>query len=129
MTIAENRQFWRDHLTQWQDAGMTQLAYCRRHELCPHKFSYYKRVLVTRAESAPEENVLVTRSESAPEENVLVTRSESPPENPSGFVSVQVLPQPGQPDSLILHLNNGLSLSGIATDNLGLVKQLAQVLS
>lgn len=120
MTTAEkttqNRQFWRDHLTQWQDTGMTQLAYCRQHQLCPHKFGYYKRVLVTRSEPTPEKQVLVTRSELAPQKT-------------SGFVSVQVLPQISQPESLTLHFNSGLRLSGIATDNLGLVKQLTQVLS
>ena len=96
-------QFWRDHITQWQNAETTQLAYCRQHQLCPHKFGYYKRILVTRPEPTGT--------------------------NSSGFVSVQVLPQLNQPESLTLHFDNGLRLSGIAADNLGLVKQLTQVLS
>ena len=86
MTAPQKRQFWRDHMTQWQDSKMTQLAYCRQHQLCPHKFGYYKRVLVTRSESASEKQVLVTRPEPTPQKT-------------SGFVSVQVLPQLSQPES------------------------------
>lgn len=105
MTATQKRQFWRGHITQWQASKMTQLAYCRQHQLCPHKFAYYKRTLTTSAQSKPD-----------------IPAS-------SGFVSVQVLPQVSQPEALTLHFNSGIRLSGIGTDNLGLVKQLAQVLS
>lgn len=103
MNTTTNHQYWRDHLEQWKNAKVTQQAYCREHQLCPHKFGYYKRTLAT--ELVP-----------------------TAPAN-SGFVSVQVMPEFNQPDPLTLHFTNGLSLSGIAADNLGLVKQLAEVLS
>ena len=106
MTTTQKKQFWHEHITQWQNARITQLAYCRQYDLCPHKFGYYKRIL-----------------------NSTTAEAQLPRCSASGFVSVQVLPQLSQPESLTLHFNNGLRLSGIATDNLGLVKQLAQVLS
>jgi hypothetical protein len=98
-----NRQFWRDHLSQWRNANMSQLTYCREHQLCPHKFGYYKRTLATELVSTTPAN--------------------------SGFVSVQVLPEFNPPEPLTLHFTNGLRLSGIADGNLGIVKQLAEVLS
>ena len=99
----QSRQFWRDHLAQWRDANVSQQAYCREHQLCPHKFSYYKRTL-------PTDLVSTTPTH-------------------SGFVSVQVLPEFTPSNSLSLHFTSGLRLSGIGADNLGLVKQLAVLLS
>lgn len=99
----QNHQFWRDHLAQWRNANVSQQAYCREHQLCPHKFSYYKRSLASDLVSKTPNNF--------------------------GFVSVQVLPEFNQPDSLTLHFTSGLHLSGIGADNLGLVKQLAVLLS
>jgi hypothetical protein len=101
--LTQKRQFWRDHLTQWQTLKISQLAYCREHGLCPDKFSYYKRTLVA---------------------TQLTVNS-----NLTGFVRVQIPPEYQSPTPLTLHFDNGLRLSGIADDNLGLVKQLAQVLS
>lgn len=102
-TTNQNHPFWRDHLTQWREANVSQRAYCREHQLCPHKFGYYKRTLAT---------------------DLLPTI----PTN-TGFVSVQVLPEFNPPEPLTLHFTSGLRLSGIGADNLGLVKQLAAVLS
>jgi hypothetical protein len=98
-----NHQVWRDHISKWRDANISQQAYCREHQLCPHRFGYYKRTLATDLVPAAPAN--------------------------AGFVSVQVMPEFNQPESLSLHFNSGLRLSGIGADNLGLVKQLAEVLS
>lgn len=37
------RIFWEHHLEQWQQSGLSQLAYCREHQLKPHRFYYWRR--------------------------------------------------------------------------------------
>lgn len=105
MTTTHKRPFWHKHIAQWQEAGVTQLAYCRQHQLCPHKFGYYKRILTNTTESQPSKP------------------------NSSGFVRVQVQPQPSSVDALTLQFANGIRLTGIVADNIALVKQLVQGLS
>ena len=97
--LIQDRTFWRQHLQQWQQTNLTQAAYCREHQLCQDKFSYYKRAL---AESALKKQA-------------------------TGFVSVQVTPA-SIDDGLTLHFANGMHLSGINEQNLAVVKQLAGVL-
>jgi hypothetical protein len=104
MTTTHKRSFWHTHIAQWQEAGMTQLAYCHQHQLCPHKFGYYKRTLVTK------------------------TGADSGQTSPSGFVSVQLRPQQSQVDALTLHFANGIHLSGVSAHNIAVVKQLAEAL-
>jgi hypothetical protein len=43
---------WKQHIEAWQASGLTQAAYCRRHELNPGTFS--ARLRAYRASSAPE---------------------------------------------------------------------------
>ena len=100
--IIQDHPFWQSHLSQWRETEQTQAAYCRQHELCPHQFSYYKRKLVN--PFAPVKAKAV------------------------GFVSVQVQPELSRYDPLTLHFANGMRLSGIAANNVVLVKQLAEVL-
>ena len=37
------KTFWPIHIEQWQASGQSQAAYCQQHDLCPQKFSYWKR--------------------------------------------------------------------------------------
>ncbi len=39
----ERVTFWKSHLDQWSESGISQLAYCRQHSLIPHRFGYWKR--------------------------------------------------------------------------------------
>ncbi|WP_111979281.1 IS66 family insertion sequence element accessory protein TnpA [Algibacillus agarilyticus] len=96
----QDHPFWRQHLEQWQQSALTQAAYCREHQLCQDKFSYYKRVLAVQTPNKPA----------------------------SGFVSVQVKPAVIA-DGLTLNFCNGVRLSGINEHNLAVVKQLAGILS
>jgi hypothetical protein len=50
-------------------------------------------------------------------------------DEPSGFVRVEVIPQPQYHEPLTLYFANGAHLTGIAANNLEVVKQLAEVLS
>ena len=94
---------WHEHITQWRDSGLTQAAYCRHHDLCPHNFSYHKRKYSTGLATVKHK--------------------------PSGFVRVQILPEPPHHDPLSLHFTNGVRLIGITASNVSVVKQLAEMLS
>ena len=37
------RSFWESHIVKWQQSGLSQLAYCREHQLKPHRFYYWRR--------------------------------------------------------------------------------------
>lgn len=99
----QNDPLWREHVTQWRSSGLTQAAYCRQHDLSPHRLGYYKRKYSTSLVPVKHE--------------------------PSAFVSVQIQPEPQHHDPLTLHFTNGLRLSGIAQNNITVVKQLAELLS
>ena len=99
----QDDQFWRSHVAQWRDSGLTQAAYSRQYDLCPHSLSYYKRKYATGLEPVKRKQ--------------------------SGFASVQVIPAPQHYEPLTLHFTNGVRLSGIAEHNVAVVKQLSEVLS
>lgn len=42
-TTQHKRRFWERHIDQWQESGLSQLAYCRKHHLKPHRFYYWRR--------------------------------------------------------------------------------------
>ena len=42
-TTQNKRRFWERHLEQWQQSRLSQLAYCRKHDLKPHRFYYWRR--------------------------------------------------------------------------------------
>ena len=41
--LEQKRGFWRQHIEVWRSSGLTQIAYCRQHELRPHQFTYWKK--------------------------------------------------------------------------------------
>jgi hypothetical protein len=107
MTPTENHRYWDEHLQQWKNSDMTQIAYCREHVLCPNKFSYYKKV--RSLDKRPLSLV-------APK--------------PSGFIRVPVqVPLDKADEPLTLHFTSGVRLSGIADNNIDVVKQLLSVFS
>ena len=101
--LKQEAPLWHEHVTQWRDSGLTQVAYCRDHALCPHNFNYHKRKYSTRLVPVKHK--------------------------PSGFVSVHRLPEPQHHEPLTLHFTNGVRLIGITASNVSVVKQLAEMLS
>ena len=99
----QNEQFWRNHVSQWRDSGLTQTAYCKQHDLSPHSISYYKRKFSAGVEPVRRRS--------------------------TGFVNVHLAPEVNHSDPLTLHFSNGVRLLGIAEHNVSVVKQLTQVLS
>jgi len=44
ITRAANRQRWRDHVEAWRDSGLSQKAYCVRHELTVSSLQRWRRI-------------------------------------------------------------------------------------
>ena len=99
----QDAPFWLEHVSQWRDSGLSQADYCRQHGLCQHSFSYHK----LKSSTGP----LPTKGESA------------------GSVRVQVITQPQYHEPLTLHFAKGARLTGIAENNMEMIKQLAVALS
>jgi hypothetical protein len=38
----ERREFWTTHIKAWEKSGITQVEYCRRHQLSRHRFTYWR---------------------------------------------------------------------------------------
>ena len=92
---------------QWQASGLSQASYCRQHRLVTHQFHYWKRKFLVDHESADLE-----------------------PETKAGFARVQVAAHVAAPfpPGLSLCFRDGTQITGIAQHNLGLIKQLIEVL-
>ena len=41
--LDKKRSFWKQHIEDWRSSGLTQIAYCRQHELRPSQFTYWKK--------------------------------------------------------------------------------------
>jgi len=39
----QKRKIWQEHLAAWQEASISQAEYCRRNEISPRSFSYWKK--------------------------------------------------------------------------------------
>lgn len=53
----QKHDFWKTHVEQWQQGGLSQSAYCRRHGLKANSFYYWRRRIL----SPPGEVSLSTR--------------------------------------------------------------------
>ena len=100
-----NHDFWKLHLAQWQDSGLSQASYCRQQVLHPPQFSYWKRKL-------------------------LVTCNPVELNPGAGFARVQVAADSITPSSsgLSVCFPDGIQLRGITQHNMALIKQLIEVL-
>ena len=94
--------YWQQRVAGWQASGQSQKAFCETNDLNFHRFGYWRRKLLNRAEAERQQE--------------------------SGFVPVTLRSQT-VPTSLSIQLPNGLVLQGIASDNLPVVYQLLTRLS
>jgi hypothetical protein len=56
--IEKRSQFWKNHLKEWSQTGLTQNAYCRNNNLRPNQFTYWKNKF--KQQNLPVEFVQVT---------------------------------------------------------------------
>jgi len=103
--IPSGKQFaWQKHFEKCHRSGLSQSAYCKQHNLVESQFYYWKKQLG------------LTPNPSAP-----TTKS-----NKVDFVPVQIAPKKQQ--SIVIHLNNGISIEGYAThsdDMITMIKALS----
>ena len=94
------KTFWSFHIGHWQASGQSQATYCRQHDLCPQKFSYWKR------------------------------KSTIKPTAPSGFARIRLDDVPAtNPDTgLSLRFNDGTRLEGITQGNMSFIQPLLELL-
>jgi len=43
MSPSQNKAAMQDHIPHWQASHLTQVEYCKIHDIKPHIFSYYKK--------------------------------------------------------------------------------------
>ncbi len=100
----QTKYFWSEHLEQWQSSGLSQAAYCRKHDLCQQKFSYRKRQAGTFCGGKAEKL--------------------------TGFARVEVNPLVSSSSGagLSLRFNEMICIEGITADNLMLVQPLLSLL-
>ena len=41
--LEQKRTYWKQHIDDWQQTGLTQTEYCRRHNLKHHQLVYWKK--------------------------------------------------------------------------------------
>ena len=41
--LEQKRTYWKQHIDSWQQTGLTQAEYCRRHNLKHHQLVYWKK--------------------------------------------------------------------------------------
>jgi hypothetical protein len=41
--LEQKRAYWKQHVESWQETGLTQAEYCRRHNLKHHQLVYWKK--------------------------------------------------------------------------------------
>jgi hypothetical protein len=39
----QKHSFWKHHLEHWQQSGLSQLPYCREHQLKTHRFYFWRQ--------------------------------------------------------------------------------------
>jgi hypothetical protein len=100
-----DHDLWQVHITQWQASGLSQASYCRQQALVTHQFRYWKHKFLADHEPAASEPKV-------------------------GFARIQVAAHIATPVSpgLSLCFRDGTQLTGIAQNNMALIKQLIEVL-
>ena len=41
--LEQKRTYWKQHIDSWQETGLSQTEYCRRHNLKHHQLVYWKK--------------------------------------------------------------------------------------
>ena len=98
--------YWQEHIDSCRQSGLSQAAYCRKNQLRPHRYSYWKRKLAKTSQP---------------------TNTQS-----SGFIQLNAansIPLSTHNSSLNVRLPNEAVIEGITEDNLHLVLSLVKQLS
>ena len=53
--MADKRQFWLQHVEQWEQSDLSQAEYARQHELSLSTFGYYRQCYLKKSRAKPVE--------------------------------------------------------------------------
>ena len=107
MRTTAKQQYWGQHVESWQSSGLSQNAYCQKHDLKPSQFSYWKQQLTTLNETHPP------KSSTSLSAFIPLSIDNNTPLSTSG---------------LCLRLPNGCELTGIEAEHLPTLTRLLEVL-
>ena len=48
MPVGDKKKFWEEQFQDWRESGLSRKEFCKRHEIKPHMWFYWKRVLNNR---------------------------------------------------------------------------------
>jgi hypothetical protein len=105
-TQANRHTQWQQHITAWQQSGLSQAAFCKAHQLSYHQFLYWRQKLEHQA-------------------------TDSPSAQAKQLIPVHCVPEATAiaAEGLSLILPNGVRIHGIGSTNLTLACQLVAQLS
>jgi len=103
---ATRATYWQQHVNHWKSSQLSQIAYCREHELNFHRFNYWLR----KNEPVKAKKGSISQSTAF----IPVVKHQAVQATQAG---------------LSLSFSGGLILQGIDLDNLEVVKQLMDILS
>ncbi|MFK7856354.1 MAG: hypothetical protein AB8B79_19720 [Granulosicoccus sp.] len=96
-------QFWRRHIDQWQDSGLSKMGYCRENELPYHQLIYWCDKFRQMDDAGSDVE--------------------------SSFVNVSLAPiEPKPAATLSVELPNGICIAGVCAKTIALVPQLLRCL-
>jgi hypothetical protein len=79
----QKREFWKNHIGRWQQGGLSQRAYCRKHALKADLFYYWRRRILSKQGAEPVCFLPVALSESFPSrQKITAVRIHAP----NGFI-------------------------------------------
>lgn len=90
-TLSGRGEYWLGHLRRWEAAGMTQAAYCRRHDLSAAAFRWWRRKFLREGRLATRDGGAADRRRTSDPGFVEVVAATSSVPGPSSVYEI-VLP-------------------------------------
>lgn len=104
MSTQQRADFWHEQIRAWQVSGLSGQAFCKQHDLSYHRFVYWRKKQQD-------------------------TTGAERPAHATGFAQVTTRNQlTGAQAGLTLSLPNGMSISGLHADNIGLLGTILEQL-
>ncbi|MCA1773400.1 MAG: hypothetical protein LC677_12630 [Halomonas sp.] len=99
MTQQERRDYWQQHITEWQASGLSGMAFCQQQSLTYHQFSYWRQKFMSNVSA------------------------DAPPQ--AGFTTVIPIstssPEKSNTSGLTISLPGGITIAGVNADNMALL--------
>lgn len=96
MTQQERRDYWQQHITEWQASGLSGMAFCQQQSLAYHQFSYWRQKFMSNVSA------------------------DTPPQ--AGFTTViPASPEKSNTPGLTISLPGGITIAGVNADNMALL--------